>query len=164
MYNAADLVASTSRSEGWCNAIAESLAVGTPVVATDVGGNPEQIRSPDLGILVPDGDGPALAQAVAQALDRNWNRSLIAGIGSQRTWEHAAREVEAVFERVLQSRASSRTIKEPRAFPARRDAASPIETCHAIVKDDSTERSDPRTYSTSLACACTSIPHMERPG
>ena len=37
---------------------------GTPVVATDVGGNHEQIHSADLGTLVPDGDAPALTDAL----------------------------------------------------------------------------------------------------
>lgn len=66
-YNAADVMVNSSRSEGWNNAISEALAAGTPVVATDVGGNPEQIRSSETGIVVRDGDIDALATGVVSA-------------------------------------------------------------------------------------------------
>lgn len=126
MYNAADLVASTSRSEGWCNAIAESLAVGSPVVATDVGGNREQIHSSDLGTLVPDGDADVLTTALIQAIRRDWNRPLIASVGSRRTWEHAAREVESVFKRVISARHSSINCSaRARSFAATEAAEAP---------------------------------------
>jgi glycosyltransferase involved in cell wall biosynthesis len=104
MYNAADVMVSASRSEGWCNAISESLATGTPVVATDVGGNFEQICSTELGKVVPDGDQGALTDAVIDALSREWNPVLIAAYGSARTWRHAADQVQRVFERTVSAR------------------------------------------------------------
>ena len=51
-YNAADLFCLASEREGWPNVLFESLACGTPVVATKVGGIPEILRSEKLGILV----------------------------------------------------------------------------------------------------------------
>src|SRR5690606_15016483 len=90
MYNAADLLVNASRSEGWCNAITEALACGTPVVATAVGGNPEQFALPDLGILVPDGDAGALRQAIVDALTRTWNRDAITRAGAARTWNETS--------------------------------------------------------------------------
>ncbi len=104
MYNAADAMVLASRSEGCSNAIAEALAAGTPVVATDVGGNYEQVCSPQLGLIVPDGDTFALSQAMVQVLDQEWNRPLISAHGGARGWRHVADEVRAVFARVLQQR------------------------------------------------------------
>lgn len=101
MYNAADLTVNASRSEGWCNAIAESLAAGTPVVATDVGGNREQIHSDWSGLVVPDGDAEALAAAIVAGLGRRWDRAAIAEHTHARGWEQVATEVSAVFERVI---------------------------------------------------------------
>lgn len=101
MYNAADLCVNASRSEGWCNAIAESLAAGTPVVATGVGGNAEQIRSGQTGLLVPDGDSDALAAGIVAALARAWDRAAIAAGGSARSWGQAATEATQVFERIV---------------------------------------------------------------
>lgn len=104
LYNAADLFVNASRSEGWNNAIAESLAAGTPVVAMDVGGNAEQICSRQLGRIVPDGDGHALVDAVDDALHSEWNRVLIAAHGGARGWNIVARDVETVFRRVVAAR------------------------------------------------------------
>ncbi|HOJ53112.1 MAG: glycosyltransferase [Phycisphaerae bacterium] len=106
MFNAADLSVNASRSEGWCNAIAESLAAGTPVVATDVGGNREQLHPNHLGLLVPDGDAAALASAIVAGLHREWDRDRIAAHGQSRGWEQVALEVAKVFERVVGCRAS----------------------------------------------------------
>jgi len=51
-FGAADISCLTSAREGWPNAVTESLACGTPVLATRVGGVPEILHSPELGILV----------------------------------------------------------------------------------------------------------------
>lgn len=106
LYNAADLFVNVSRSEGWNNAIAESMAAGTPVVAYDVGGNAEQICSPQLGRIVPDGNSAALADTICRALESDWNRVLISAHGGARGWPQVGREVYRIFDRVLQSRAS----------------------------------------------------------
>ena len=124
MYNAADVLANSSRSEGWCNAIAESLAAGTPVVATDVGGNREQIRSPHLGIIVPDGDATSLGSAIVAALGRPWDRPAIAEAGARRSWQQVACEVQAVFERVLASRPAAVRPRRTEARPRRAAAAT----------------------------------------
>ncbi len=104
LYNAADLALNVSRSEGWSNAITEALAAGTPVVATDVGGNAEQICSAQLGCLVPEHDRASLLDAVSGALETPWNRVLIAAHGGARTWTVVAREVHSVLERVQAAR------------------------------------------------------------
>ena len=61
-----DIVALTSRSEGLPNAILEAEAAGRPVVATDVGGMREVVQDGLTGLLVPEGDRPALARALVQ--------------------------------------------------------------------------------------------------
>jgi glycosyltransferase involved in cell wall biosynthesis len=50
--------------------LAEAMAVGTPVVATRVGGLPEVVRDGVDGALVPPGRPDALAAAVARVLAR----------------------------------------------------------------------------------------------
>lgn len=107
LMNAADLVVNTSRSEGWSNAIAEALAAGTPVVALDVGGNRELICAPGLGRIVPENHPAALVEALVEGLSTPFNRTAIAARGSARSWDQAAREVHAVFQRVLAARAAA---------------------------------------------------------
>lgn len=102
--NAADLFTLASRSEGWCNALAESLACGCPAVVTDVGGNEEVMNEWGLGRLVPYGNWEAFAERVAWALEEPWDRAKIAEFGGRRTWQQAARECVDVFEKVAASR------------------------------------------------------------
>jgi teichuronic acid biosynthesis glycosyltransferase TuaC len=123
MYAAADVSVNASRSEGWCNAIGESLAVGTPVIATDVGGNREQIGSPELGAIVPDGDLSALSAAISAGVAREWNRRFIVAHGAARTWDHVADEVSTVFERVLRRRSAAARAQAPLASACRPVAA-----------------------------------------
>jgi len=63
-----DVFALPSLSEGLSLAILEAMAAGRPVVATNVGGNPELIVDGETGVLVPAGDVRNLAAAIARLL------------------------------------------------------------------------------------------------
>jgi glycosyltransferase involved in cell wall biosynthesis len=63
---AADVLCLTSDSEALPMSILEAMALGRPVVATNVGGTPEQVEHGVSGYLVPCGD----VQATADALGR----------------------------------------------------------------------------------------------
>ncbi|MDN4504258.1 glycosyltransferase family 4 protein [Alteromonadaceae bacterium BrNp21-10] len=49
---AADVNVLASSREGWANVLLESMASGTPVVATNVWGTPEVVTKPEAGVLV----------------------------------------------------------------------------------------------------------------
>ena len=66
-YRAADLTVLPSQSEGVPNVLRESLACGTPFVASEVGGIPEIAADPAVQ-LVPPGDPGALAEGIARGL------------------------------------------------------------------------------------------------
>ena len=53
---------------GLTGTLRESLAVGTPVVATDLEGNPELVRPGVTGLLCPARNVPALADAIVQLI------------------------------------------------------------------------------------------------
>jgi glycosyltransferase involved in cell wall biosynthesis len=101
MLNAADLYVQASRSEGWCNAIAEALGCGCPVVATNVGGNRELITSDALGALVELDDRNALVDAIVRGLSREWNRRQIAQAGGRRDWQQVGLECADVLRGVM---------------------------------------------------------------
>lgn len=69
LMRGADLLVLSSQVEGFGLVVAEAMASGTPVVATNVGGVSEVMQ--DHGILVPPGDVAALAQGMTQALALN---------------------------------------------------------------------------------------------
>jgi len=54
-----------SSSESLSNVILESMAAGVPVLATEVGGNPELVADGQTGLLVPPGDETKLVEALA---------------------------------------------------------------------------------------------------
>jgi glycosyltransferase involved in cell wall biosynthesis len=64
LFAAADAMLVTSAWENLPHTVLEALAVGTPVIATSVGGVPEVVRDGENGLLVPPGDAIAVAAAV----------------------------------------------------------------------------------------------------
>ena len=67
-YTAADVYVHAARADTFPNTILEALACGTPVVATAVGGIPEQLEEERTGFLVPAGDAQALAERLTRLL------------------------------------------------------------------------------------------------
>ena len=67
-YQATDVFIHAARADNFPTTILEALACGTPVVATAVGGIPEQIADGETGFLVPQGDAQAMAVRIEQLL------------------------------------------------------------------------------------------------
>jgi glycosyltransferase involved in cell wall biosynthesis len=65
---AVDYLALYSGYEGLSHTLLESLRAGTPVIASDKGGNPEVVQHGINGLLVPYVDGDALTAALLEAL------------------------------------------------------------------------------------------------
>jgi glycosyltransferase involved in cell wall biosynthesis len=96
-YSAADASCLASRNEGWPNVILESLACGTPVVATGVGEVPRLLADPELGTIVAP-TPEAIHAGLLRALQRQWNRETLSAYAQQHTWENVAARVEAVLK------------------------------------------------------------------
>ena len=58
-----------SISEGFSNAVIEAMAAGKPVIATEVGGNPESVVHGKTGMLVRPSDPEAIAVGILKLLD-----------------------------------------------------------------------------------------------
>jgi glycosyltransferase involved in cell wall biosynthesis len=103
LLRAADLFVHPSHQEGFSNAILEAMAAGLPVVACDVGGNPEAVVDGVTGRLVPPRDPTTLATAMAEILaDPGKGRSM-GEAGRRRAAERFSldrmvREIEEMYE------------------------------------------------------------------
>jgi teichuronic acid biosynthesis glycosyltransferase TuaC len=91
-FSAADVSCLASSREGWPNVISESLACGTPALATRAGGIPEIITSPNVGILV-ERNVDSITAGVELSLSKIWDHEGIARIGRSRSWDKVAEEV-----------------------------------------------------------------------
>lgn len=98
---AADYTVLYSGYEGLSHTLLESLALGTPVIASDKGGNPEVVLHDVNGLLVRYADQDALDAAVADAVRPGVRDRLAAGAsqGLERfTWDRLVAETLAVLE------------------------------------------------------------------
>ena len=106
VFAALDVVVVSSRYEGCCNVILEGMAMGKPVVATAVGGNPELIVPGETGYLVPSDDAMNLATAILQLLRDPEHARAMGQAGRRRieahfTLDRMVREIETVYRRWL---------------------------------------------------------------
>ena len=67
-YQAADVYVHATKADTFPTTILEAMACGLPVVASNVGGIPEQVDDGVTGLLVPAGDSAALALGIQQIL------------------------------------------------------------------------------------------------
>src|SRR5690606_19521667 len=76
MMKASDYFALYSGYEGLPHTVLEALRVGTPIIASDKGGNPEIVRHEVNGLLVPYVDVDALAQTIQRAISPHMRQEL----------------------------------------------------------------------------------------
>ncbi len=107
-YMLADVVVSAStRPEGFGRVIAEALAMGRPVIATNHGGGNEIISPGVTGWLVPPGDANALARALGEALAlgsgarASLARQAIASVAGRFSRDAMTQRTISVYEEVL---------------------------------------------------------------
>jgi glycosyltransferase involved in cell wall biosynthesis len=97
----ADVVVLPSAWENFPHAAVEALAMGTPVVATRVGGVPEIVRDGENGVLVDAGDDDAFADALARVLHDDAFRRGLAAAAAPSVTRFATDAVYGELERIL---------------------------------------------------------------
>jgi glycosyltransferase involved in cell wall biosynthesis len=99
-YSAADALVLCSSREGWANVLLESMACGTPVVATNIWGTPEVVSSPEAGQLMLERSPEALNKAV-EALFLNYpERAHIRRHAKQFSWAQTTQDQLNLFRNI----------------------------------------------------------------
>ncbi len=96
-------------SSDWENlphAAVEALAVGTPVVATSVGGVPEVVHDGVNGLLVPPRSPDAFADAIARLVDDVELRDRLAGAAAGSVAGLSRARIYGELERLLREAAA----------------------------------------------------------
>jgi glycosyltransferase involved in cell wall biosynthesis len=117
VHQVLDVYVQASDSEGLPNAVLEAMAIGTPVVATNVGGTSELIRDGVDGMLVAPGNVEALRHAIAHTLAEPDAARLRAAAAVRRinlewSFAHRMAAVDAVYRELMPLRAQSRAAVE----------------------------------------------------
>lgn len=98
LMSAADLFTLASAHEGLPVAVMEAFAAGLPVVATAVGGLPQQVEDGVQGLLVRPGDAEALATALVKVAASDEIRSQMSAAARARAHEYDIHRAVAVQE------------------------------------------------------------------
>ena len=107
---ASDMSVLTSDSEGLSNVVLESMAASVPVVAYDVGGNPELVND-DRGALIPAGNENQFAGAICRLLSdadlrRDQGRNARRFAEQNFSLAHVCRQYEDLYVNLLARKGS----------------------------------------------------------
>ena len=118
-FSAADALILASSREGWPNVLLESMACGTPVVATRVWGSPEVVNAPEAGVLVDERSAEGLAKGLSRLFEAYPSAQATRQYAEGFSWDDTTQGQLRVFESVLAERSTP-----SRAWPAGQDVSS----------------------------------------
>jgi teichuronic acid biosynthesis glycosyltransferase TuaC len=101
LYGAADASVLASSREGWANVLLESMACGTPVVAANIWGNPEVIRSSAAGVIYEPNTPEGIAAGVRRLFTALPDRTATRHYAEPFSWDETTAGQLALFRRVI---------------------------------------------------------------
>jgi teichuronic acid biosynthesis glycosyltransferase TuaC len=101
-YSAADILLLCSSREGWANVLLESMACGTPVVATPVWGTPEVVQDPTAGRIAHARTTQAMIEACQSLLNDYPDRGSVRHYATGFDWQPTTEGQINIFRSVQQ--------------------------------------------------------------
>jgi glycosyltransferase involved in cell wall biosynthesis len=99
-YSAADALVLCSSREGWANVLLESMACGTPVIATNIWGTPEVVNTLDAGVLMPERSGEGLVKAWNKLLEHYPERQATRRHAENYSWDATTQGILELFYKI----------------------------------------------------------------
>ena len=96
IYNASDAFVLASSREGMANVLLESIACGTPVIATDVGGASEVVKQKEAGVLI-NRSVEEIVQGVRILFDDYPKSKETRNYAEQFSWDSTVEGLEKLF-------------------------------------------------------------------
>lgn len=118
-----DVFVLPSISEGTSNTILEAMATSLPVVATDVGGNPELVEAGKTGWMAPPADPQSMARAIAGYLKDPHTRTAHGDAGRSRVESRFS--MRAMVENYI---AVYQTVLTRKTIPGTAEGSPPVIT------------------------------------
>jgi glycosyltransferase involved in cell wall biosynthesis len=100
LYSAADALVLASSREGWPNVLLEAMACGTPVIASNIWGNPEVVRDAEAGILTEQNTPDGIVAATRRLFANLPERALTRAYAERFSWDDTTAGQIALFQRV----------------------------------------------------------------
>jgi len=100
-YGAADASVLASSREGWANVLLESMACGTPVVASNIPGNPEVVQEWAAGLVIEENTPAGIAAGVRRLFANPPSRAATRAYAERFSWDETSAGQLALFRRVL---------------------------------------------------------------
>ena len=101
VYGAADALVLASSREGWANVLLEAMACGTPVVASNIWGNPEVVNTPASGVLMEQNTPSGIARAVRTLFANLPARTATRAYAEGFSWDDTTRGQIGLFRDVV---------------------------------------------------------------
>lgn len=101
LYSAADALVLASSREGWANVLLEAMACGTPVLASNVWGNPEVVRDRAAGRVLTATTPEAIASGVKELFANLPPRAATRAYAERFGWDETSAGQVAAFHDIL---------------------------------------------------------------
>ena len=100
-YSAADAMVLASSREGWANVLLEAMACGTPVVASNIPGNPDVVTSPEAGLIIRENTPSGIAEGVRRLFATPPDRAATRAFAERFGWDETSQGQLRIFRKVI---------------------------------------------------------------